>query len=123
MALRQLTGSSSVICALLNGLGHCISHSFVLNHETALAQLNISRDSAIPPGFISNTPTILVWDNDDFSEETRSGKGTTHITGGIIIQDEEFTGEIQKRVQVNVPGRSLRHQRTSIPISLEKEKL
>ena len=99
MALRQLTGSSSVI-SLLNGLGHCMSHSFVLNHETALAQLNISRDSAIPPGFISNTPTILVWDNNDFSEETRSGKGTTHITGGIIIQDEEFTGEIQKRESI-----------------------
>ena len=97
--LRQLTGSSSVV-SLLNGLGHCMSHSFVLNHETALAQLNISRDSAIPPGFISNTPTILVWDNDDFSEETRSGKGTTHITGGIIIEDEEFTREIQERKSI-----------------------
>ena len=85
MALRQLTGSASVI-SLLSGLGHCMSHSFVLCYETALAQMNISNDSAIPPGFVSDVPTTLAWDNDDFSEGTRSGKGTTHITGGIIIQ-------------------------------------
>jgi hypothetical protein len=35
MALRQLTGSASVI-SLLSGLGHCMSYSFVLSHETAL---------------------------------------------------------------------------------------
>lgn len=88
MALRQMTGSASVI-SLLSGLGHCMSHSYVLSHETALAQLNISNDAAVPPGFASNTSTTIAWDNDDFSEETRSGKGTTHITGGIIIQREQ----------------------------------
>ena len=41
MALRQLTGSASVK-SLVSGFGHCMSHSFVLAHETALAQLNIS---------------------------------------------------------------------------------
>ncbi len=97
MALRQLTGSASVI-SLLSGLGHCMSHSFVLCHETALAQMNISKDSAIPPGFVSNVPTTLAWDNDDFSEETRSGKGITHITGGIIIQREQITStDVQGR--------------------------
>ena len=97
MALRQLTGSASVI-SLLSGFGHCMSHSYVICHETALAQMNISNDSAIPPGFVSDIPTTLAWDNDDFSEETRSGKGTTHITGGIIIQREQSTStEHQKR--------------------------
>ena len=97
MALRQLTGSASVI-SLLSGFGHCMSHSYVLCHETALAQMHISNDSAIPPGFVSDVPTTLAWDNDDFSEETRSGKGTTHITGGIIIQREQSTSiELEKR--------------------------
>lgn len=93
MAIRQMTGSASVI-TLISGLGHCMSHSFVLSHETALAQLNMSNDSAIPPGFMANVPTTLAWDNDDFSEETRSGKGTTHITGGIIIQREKVSTAI-----------------------------
>ena len=97
MAVRQMTGSASVV-SLLSGLGHCMSHSFVLCHETALAQMNISNDFASPQGFISNVPTTLAWDNDDFSEETRSGKGTTHITGGIIIQREQnTTTELQRR--------------------------
>ncbi|XP_028413442.1 uncharacterized protein LOC114536305 [Dendronephthya gigantea] len=61
MALRQLTDSASVI-SLLSGFGHCMSHSFVLCHETALAQMNISNDSAIPPGFVSDVPTTLAWD-------------------------------------------------------------
>ena len=66
MALRQLTGSASVI-SLLSGLGHCMPHSFVLCHETALAQMNISNDSDIPPGYARDVPTTLAWDNDDFS--------------------------------------------------------
>ena len=41
MSLRQLTGCSSVL-NLVNGLGHCMSHKFVLRHETALAQLSTS---------------------------------------------------------------------------------
>ena len=84
--------------SLLSGLGHCMSHSFVLAHETALAQLHVSKDDIIPPGFICTVPTTLAWDNDDFSEETRSGKGTTHITGGIIIQRETgLPGIFEKR--------------------------
>ena len=44
---------------------------------------------AIPPGFIIDVPTIFAWDTDDSTEETRSGKRTAHITGGIIIQREQ----------------------------------
>ena len=85
MALRQLTGSSSVL-KLVNNFGHCMSHRYVLHHDTALAQVNISSRGTLPPGFSKNRPTTLAWDNDDFCEETKTGKGTTHITGGIIIQ-------------------------------------
>ena len=46
-------------------------------------------------------PTTLAWDNDDFSEETRSGKGTTHITEGIIIQrDTGLPSDSEKRERV-----------------------
>ena len=39
--------------------------------------------------FIIDVPTIFAWDTDDSTEETRSGKRTAHITGGIIIQREQ----------------------------------
>ena len=84
-----------------------MSHSFVLCHETALVQMNISNESAIPPGFVSDVPTILAWDNDDFSEETRSGKGTTHITGGIIIKREKSTSALLQRRDSIPRSRSL----------------
>ena len=73
MTLRQLAGSASVI-SLLSSLGHCMPHSFVLCHETALAQVNISNDSAIPPRFVSDVPATIAWDKDDFLEETRSAQ-------------------------------------------------
>ena len=50
MSLRQLTGFSSVL-NLVNGLGHCMSHKFVLRHETALAQLSTSDTGTVPLGF------------------------------------------------------------------------
>ena len=121
MALRQLTGSASVI-SLLSGLGDCMSHSFVLCHETA--QMNISNDSAIPPGFVSDVATTLAWDNDDFSEETRSGKGTTHITGGIIIQREQSTSTLLQRRDSIPRSRSLPAPSKDInPYFFEKGKL
>jgi hypothetical protein len=92
MSLRQLTGSSSVL-NLVNGLGHCTSHKFVLRHETALAQLNISDTVTVPPGFLKKVSATLAWDNDDFCEETRSGKGTTHVTVGIILQRSDGTND------------------------------
>ena len=36
LTMRHMTGSSSLI-AILNGLGHSVSHSAVLEHDTALA--------------------------------------------------------------------------------------
>eukprot|EP00794_Sanderia_malayensis_P000765 gene765-55_t len=63
-------------------------------------------DSILPPGFQRNVETVLAWDNDDFSEETISGKGTTHITGRIIIQ----------RMQP-VPSESSYCERKSLPKS------
>ena len=86
MAVRHMTGSASLI-NLLNGLGHSVSNCLVLEHDTALAMLQelkgpISVPSCIKPKHMA----ILVWDNNDFGEETASGKSTTHNTNGIIVQ-------------------------------------
>ena len=101
MALRQLTGSSSVL-KLVNNFGHCMSHRYALRHETALAQVNISSQGTLPPGFSKNQFTTLAWDNDDFCEETKTGKGTTHITGGIIIQRHCSEAEETEAVRENL---------------------
>ena len=47
--------------------------------------------------FIIDVPTIFAWDTDDSTEETRSGKRTAHITGGITIQREQsITTELRR---------------------------
>ena len=33
-----------------------------------------------------NEPTVLVFDNQSYNEETKSGKGQTHIAAGIAIK-------------------------------------
>ncbi|XP_038063921.1 uncharacterized protein LOC119734467 [Patiria miniata] len=99
MAVRHMTGSAQLI-GLLNGLGHCVSHTSVLEHDTALAQQEIQRGSnALPSCLVKGTFTTLVWDNNDFGEETLSGKGTTHNTNGIAIQHSEpqtFTTDVKQ---------------------------
>ena len=75
-AVCHLSGSAQLI-GLLNGLGH-VSNS-VLNHDTAELEMNHGENSllsTIQPGI----PTILVWHNNDFGEETLSGHGTTDHT-------------------------------------------
>ena len=85
MTVRHMTGSAKLI-DILNGLGDCSSHSMVLEHDTALATKQLSKGDDMLPEGVSPKFTMLVWDNIDFSEETLSGKGTTHSTNGILIQ-------------------------------------
>ena len=86
LTVRHLTGSSNLL-TLLSRLGHCASWDTVLSLDTSLAELQLveNRDK-IPKGFSKKAPTILVWDNIDFGEETLSGRGTTHHTNGIMVQ-------------------------------------
>lgn len=87
MTVRHSTGSSKLI-DVLNGLGHCTSHSKVLEHDVALATVQLRRQGIIPNGFVKSSHTILVWDNNDFAEDTPTGHNTTHNTNGVIIQRE-----------------------------------
>lgn len=75
MTLRHKTGSSELI-QLLNGFSQCMSHSVVLEYDTALALQSLEIDT-IPVGFQKGVFTTLVWDNNDFGEETLSGEGIT----------------------------------------------
>ena len=80
MAVCHQSGSAQLI-GLLNDLGHCVSNSAVLNHDTALAELEMNcGENSLPYIIQPGTPTILVWDNNDFGEETLSEHRTTHKT-------------------------------------------
>jgi len=87
MTIRQLTGSTSLI-KILHGLGHCASSDTIYKHDSALTLATTQHEDemCIPRNITSNKFTCLVWDNNDFQEETMTGKGTTHVTNGIIIQ-------------------------------------
>ena len=65
--------------------------------EAPLHSINTFNYYAISPGFIIDVPTIFAWDTEDSTEDTRSGKRTAHITGGIIIQREQsITTELRR---------------------------
>ena len=72
MTVRHLSGSAK-IQQLLNNFGRCVSHSTTLEHDTALATQQLQLANDIPPGFKKKLFTTLVWDNNDFGEETLTG--------------------------------------------------
>ena len=87
MSLRHITGSSKVV-TFLNRLGHCVSHSTLLELETAMCDSVKENVSNLPTGAAKQAViTNFCWDNFDILEETPSGLGTTHSTHGIIIQE------------------------------------
>ena len=80
MSVHHLSGSVQLI-GLLNGLGHCISNSVVLNHDPALAEREKNcGENSLPSIIQPGIPTTLVWDNNDFGTETLSRHGITHNT-------------------------------------------
>lgn len=85
LTVKHLTASSHVV-KLLHRFGHCASYDTITRYETALASKAMQTIGDIPPGFSQSTPTVLVYDNIDYSEETLSGHGTTHHTNGIMVQ-------------------------------------
>ena len=63
-----------------------------MNHDTALANQEVRRGvDALPLSIQPRIPTTIVWDNNDFGEESLSGHGTTHNTNGIVIQHGNTT--------------------------------
>ena len=46
---------------------------------------SIAQDIVIPRNICSQKFATIVWDNNDFSEETSTGRGTSHVLNGILI--------------------------------------
>ena len=84
LTMRHMTGSS-ILIGILNRFGHPVSHSAVLEHDTALANKQLYTDNIVPEVFIKKITTTVIWDINDFREDTPSGEGTTHNTNGIVV--------------------------------------
>ena len=82
---RHVTGSAEMK-NIFNAFGHCVSYDTVIRHETVLTTLQSSQSSIVPGDLAKKEPTVLVFDNQDYNEETKSGKGQAHIAIGIAIQ-------------------------------------
>jgi len=59
--------------------------------------MELSKNSIVPVGFHPKVHATVVWDNNDFMEETISGTGTTNNTKGIIVQ--QISTDIQNVVE------------------------
>lgn len=93
MSIRHITGSSKLI-HFLNRLGHCASHSTLLELETAMCDSVNESTSNLPTGAVKEALiTHFCWDNFDILEETPTGLGTTHSTHGIIIQESDSNAD------------------------------
>lgn len=104
LTVRHATGSKYLL-NLLHGLGHSASYDKVLRAETAIAKQQSANQeySYMPEGFECNQPTILVYDNIDFQEETLSGAGSSHYTNGIMFQIAQSGSTLGLSRKVVVP--------------------
>ena len=87
MAIYHLTRSTQLV-SLLNGFGHGVSASQLLEMDTALAQHELDRSGEVvlPANIDKNVSAVFCFDNFDLCEESRTGANTTHCTNGIVIQ-------------------------------------
>ena len=84
LTMKHMTESSRII-GILKGLEHSVSHSDVLENDTALGNKQLCIDSIVPEGFIKKIPTTEIWDNNYFREDAPSGECTTHNTNGLLV--------------------------------------
>ena len=57
--------------------------------ETAMAEDLIADSGSgcvTPSNIDARCAVVWAWDNNDLQEETRTGRGTTHCTTGIMVQ-------------------------------------
>jgi hypothetical protein len=120
MTVRQMTGSIRLL-RILHGLGHTASTDTVYRHDTALALASTNgQEIIIPRNMNPESFTTIVWDNNDFSEETVSGKGTTHVANGIIIQNEDV--RLREKTTVSKKHRTVKAPEINIAPYTSKER-
>ena len=114
IAARQITGSQRLV-QLLNQFGHCCSPDLLYKHDYALTKATSTESTFIPRNITIDLPSTLVWDNNDFNEETLSGKGTPHVANGIIIQNRSILDPVNLHEKVNL---SKKASKSSPPSSI-----
>ena len=120
MTVRQITGSVRLL-RILHGLGHTASVATVYKHDTALAIASSrGEDIIIPRNINPGLFATIVWDNNDFNEETASGKGTTHVANGIMLQNG--TALLGDPITVSKSCRTLQAPETYITPYTSREK-
>jgi hypothetical protein len=62
------------------------------------------QEIVIPCNIRPEAFAIIIWDNNDFNEETVSGKGTTHVANGIIVQSGNVS--LQQKIAVSKKQRT-----------------
>lgn len=123
MAVYHLTRSTQLV-SLLNGFGHGISASQLLEIDTALAQQELDRsgDVVLPANIVKTASAVFCFDNFDLCEETRTGANTTHCTNGIVVQRLP-AARLQPTLQdVYHPKQSHWHKRSVVaPVTSEPQ--
>ena len=94
MSMKHITGSR-ILLKLLNSLRHLTSYDDVHLLDTAMATSVISNlaegETYLPTNISPDTSSQAAVDNIDINEETRSRKGTTHVLGSVIYQEQRNT--------------------------------
>ncbi|CAG9568588.1 unnamed protein product [Danaus chrysippus] len=92
-SIHHLTRSKQLI-SILNKFGHCISYKKLQELDSELT-ISIACEDAeknviIPKNIVKNSSFFLhgAIDNNDFNEETLSGKDSTHVTATVIYQEK-----------------------------------
>lgn len=98
LMVKHFTGSRELI-DILHRLNHSASYDSIRNYETSLPMHAQSNASRIPESFEYGQPIVLVQDNIDLLESTRTGHNTTHHTNGILLQPG-FQGPVERTQQV-----------------------
>jgi len=63
-----------------------MSSQAIINYDYDLTKYRSQQKLHIPHGFQKKSFATCVFDNNDFNEQTLTGKVTTHCTTGIIVQ-------------------------------------
>ena len=124
MAVQQVTGSVRLL-RILHGLGHTASTDTVYRHDTALAISSSNcagKEIAIQRIISAGTFTTIVWDNNDFNEETVSGEGTTHVANGIIVQKNDVGQRLGEKTIESKKNRTIVAPETNISRYAIKER-
>ena len=91
LTIHSMTGNKNAV-TLLNLFGHGISYTQLEEVQTAMAERHLERthegEVFFPSNINPSSRVSLCFDNNDISEETLSGSGTTHCTNGVMIQKQ-----------------------------------